>query len=422
MTGIKWKRMLAALCCAFIAISGGCANPSTSSGSSVSQESGIPASQETSETQAPSQMAESAYEPSAPSSSVPESQSKPPESGRPSVAWSSIDDILAGMSLRDKICQMLVLSPELLTGVSGVTAAGETTRQALVDMPVGGLIYSRPNLKSRQQVCKMLSNTQSYSKIPLILTCDEEGGRVNRLMSTVGTTYIGPMFGYRDQGAETARQNAHTIASDMRVLGFNADLAPVADVWSNPDNTVIGDRAYSDDFAQAAELIPEAVRGFHSGGVATTLKHFPGHGDALADSHDGAVYVSKPLEQLRREELLPFRAGDCLRQRYGDDRAFDPDRNRRRPARAVFLPHRHGAAQGGAGLSGSGHYRRAADEGADRLLYQRGNRPPCGVGRSRYPALPVQTRRRPSPLWRKRSRWEKSAKSGSTKVCAGSLP
>lgn len=67
MTGIKWKRMLAALCCAFIAISGGCANPSTSSGSSVSQESGIPASQETSETQAPSQMAESAYEPSAPS-------------------------------------------------------------------------------------------------------------------------------------------------------------------------------------------------------------------------------------------------------------------------------------------------------------------------------------------------------------------
>lgn len=131
MTGIKWKRMLAALCCAFIAISGGCANPSTSSGSSVSQESGIPASQETSETQAPSQMAESAYEPSAPSSSVPESQSKPPESGRPSVAWSSIDDILAGMSLRGKICQMLVLSPELLTGVSGVTAAGETTRQAV---------------------------------------------------------------------------------------------------------------------------------------------------------------------------------------------------------------------------------------------------------------------------------------------------
>lgn len=164
MTGIKWKRMLAALCCAFIAISGGCANPSTSSGSSVSQESGIPASQETSETQAPSQMAESAYEPSAPSSSVPESQSKPPESGRPSVAWSSIDDILAGMSLRGKICQMLVLSPELLTGVSGVTAAGETTRQALVDMPVGGLIYSRPNLKAGSRYVKCCPTPRAIPK------------------------------------------------------------------------------------------------------------------------------------------------------------------------------------------------------------------------------------------------------------------
>ena len=95
----------------------------------------------------------------------------------------------------------------------------------------------------------------------------------------------------------------------MRVLGFNADLAPVADVWSNPDNTVIGDRAYSDDFAQAAELIPEAVRGFHSGGVATTLKHFPGHGDALADSHDGAVYVSKPSNSCAGRNCCPFGRG-----------------------------------------------------------------------------------------------------------------
>ena len=93
------------------------------------------------------------------------------------------------------------------------------------------------------------------------------------------------------------------------MLGFNADLAPVADVWSNPDNTVIGDRAYSDDFAQAAELIPEAVRGFHSGGVATTLKHFPGHGDALADSHDGAVYVSKPSNSCAGRNCCPFGRG-----------------------------------------------------------------------------------------------------------------
>ena len=85
----------------------------------------------------------------------------------------------------------------------------------------------------------MLQNTQSYSAIPLMFTCDEEGGRVNRLMSTLNTTMIGQMLDYKDQGVEIAYKNACTIASDMSALGFNADMAPVADVWSNPENTVI---------------------------------------------------------------------------------------------------------------------------------------------------------------------------------------
>ena len=80
-------------------------------------------------------------------------------------------------------------------------------------------------------------------------------------------------------------------------------------MWSNPDNTVIGDRAYSDDFAQAAELVAAAVEGFHTGGAACTLKHFPGHGNTSADSHYGAVYVERTLEELRENELLPFQSG-----------------------------------------------------------------------------------------------------------------
>ena len=224
-------------------------------------------------------------------------------------SWKSVNDLLQHMTLREKICQMLILSPEQLTGVSKVTAAGATTQQALQRLPVGGILYNTGNMVSKSQVRTMLSNIQSYSKIPLILTCDEEGGRVARLMKTVGTTYVGPMFQYRDQGTQVAYQNARTIAADMRALGFNVDMAPVADVWSNPQNTVIGDRAYSDSFSQGANLIPAAVRGFHSGGVGTTLKHFPGHGDTVTDSHNGAVYVSKTLEQIRREELLPFQTG-----------------------------------------------------------------------------------------------------------------
>lgn len=213
------------------------------------------------------------------------------------------------MSLREKVCQLFVVFPSDLTGVSTVTAAGEGTRKALERYPVGGLLYDRTNLVSMEQAQAMLSNSQSYSRIPLILTCDEEGGRVNRVMGTLGTTYFGPMLQYRGQGPEAAAENARTIASDLKSVGFNMDLAPVADVWSNPANSVIGDRAYSTDFQEAAELVAAAVRGFHEGGAACTLKHFPGHGDTSADSHFGSVYVHKTLDQLREAELLPFRAG-----------------------------------------------------------------------------------------------------------------
>ena len=218
--------------------------------------------------------------------------------------------LLAEMSLHEKVCQLFVVQPaDLVPGVGRVTAAGEATQRALERYPVAGLLYDASNLVTMEQTKEMLANVQSYTKIPLILTCDEEGGRVNRLMHTIGTTYVGPMLNYKDQGPERAAENARVIAADLSACGFNMDLAPVADVWSNPRNTVIGDRAYSDDFAQASLLVAAAVEGFHQGGVACSLKHFPGHGDTSADSHYGSVYVYKTLEELRQAELLPFQAG-----------------------------------------------------------------------------------------------------------------
>ncbi|MDE5588097.1 MAG: glycoside hydrolase family 3 [Acetatifactor sp.] len=227
----------------------------------------------------------------------------------PEPALSQAELLLTEMSTKEKVCQLFMVFPSQVTRVSHVTKAGDLTRQGLADYPVGGFIYDKTNMVSREQVTEMLTTVQTYSKIPLILTCDEEGGRVNRLMSTVGTTYIDSMMSYRDQGPEKAAENAETIAGDLVNCGFNADLAPVADVWSNPENKVIGDRAYSDDFAQAATLVAAAVEGFHAGGVACTLKHFPGHGDTAADSHTGAAYVTKTLDELRSGELLSFQAG-----------------------------------------------------------------------------------------------------------------
>lgn len=220
-----------------------------------------------------------------------------------------MEKMLSNMTLHDKICQLLIVEPEDLSDISPVTSVDNTTTKMIQDMPVGGILYSKQNLISKEQVREMLAFLQDNSPIPLLLTCDEEGGRVNRLMDTVGTTYIGPMLSYKDQGEMVAYNNAYTIASDMYALGFNVDMAPVADVWSNPSNTVIGDRAYSNDFQQAASLVKAAVNGFHAGGVGTALKHFPGHGDTSADSHFGAVYISKTLDEIRSNELIPFQAG-----------------------------------------------------------------------------------------------------------------
>ena len=253
----------------------------------------------------------SAAQPPQPSPTAPPAASRTPApepTPTPVPTPSPEERLLAEMTLHEKVCQLFIVQPAGLTP-GELTAAGEAAQRALEEYPVGGLLYDDSNLVTMDQTKTMLSNAQSFSKIPLILTCDEEGGRVNRLMHTVGTTYIGPMLDFKDQGPEKAAENAKTIASDMKSCGFNMDLAPVADVWSNPKNTAIGDRAYSDDFQQAVRLVAAAVGGFHEGGVACTLKHFPGHGDTSADSHYGSVYVYKTLDQLREAELLPFKAG-----------------------------------------------------------------------------------------------------------------
>lgn len=220
-----------------------------------------------------------------------------------------VEKTLADMSLRDKVCQMMFVRPESITGIDVVTAAGDTTKSALEQYPVGGIVYFAQNMESKDQIKEMIDNSQSYSKVGLFISTDEEGGMVNRLMNTVGTTYIDSMYNYKDEGTQKAHDNAYTIASDMAALGFNMDFAPVADVWSNPDNTVIGERAYSDDYSQAAELVGSAVKGFEDGGVMCTLKHFPGHGDTAEDSHYSSAYVRRTKDEIMADEMQPFTAG-----------------------------------------------------------------------------------------------------------------
>ena len=218
-------------------------------------------------------------------------------------------EILADMTEEEKLCQLMIVKPEALTGEDSVTESGEMMAQALEKWPVGGIIYSLDNLVTVDQTKAMIDGAQDLCKLKLFICADEEGGNVGRLMYKLGTTYFHDMFTYREEGTPTAYSNAKTIATDMVGCHFNTDFAPVADVWTNPDNTVIGTRAYSDDFGEAAELVSAAVKGFRDGGVICCVKHFPGHGDTAADSHDGPVTSNRTLDELRAGEFLPFVSG-----------------------------------------------------------------------------------------------------------------
>ncbi|MBR3760271.1 MAG: glycoside hydrolase family 3 [Ruminococcus sp.] len=223
------------------------------------------------------------------------------------------DRIISQMSLHEKVCQMFIVTPESLTGFDVVTASGDATRNCLEQYPVGGLIYFSANLESMEQAKEMLSGAKDIQKdlglIPLFYAIDEEGGDVARCADALGTTSFDPMYLYKEMGTDTAYSNAKTIAGDIFSIGLNLDFAPVADTWSNPANTVIGQRAYSDDFSETAELVAAAVRGFSDGGVYCTVKHFPGHGDTAEDSHYGTASSEKTLAELEQNEYLAFKKG-----------------------------------------------------------------------------------------------------------------
>lgn len=222
---------------------------------------------------------------------------------------SMISEMLESMTLHEKVCQMLIVTLDSLTGVNGATLAGELTQAGLEAYPVGGIIHFAQNIISGEQITQLNKRLQEMSDIPLMIAVDEEGGDVARLRSQIGAHSVRSMLRYEDAGTETAYENAAIISEALIKHGFNTNFAPVADVWSNPSNRVIGNRAYSRDFETAAMLVSAAVMGFRDNNIACSLKHFPGHGNTREDSHYNTAYVNKTLDELRAEEFLPFIAG-----------------------------------------------------------------------------------------------------------------
>ena len=222
----------------------------------------------------------------------------------------AVNEILDKMTLEEKVFQMFIVTPEMLTGAQNVTEAGAVTEESLVKCPVGGLIYMSPNLLDREQTIKMLKRTQEYSyeteELPLFLCIDEEGGKVQRIAGkdSFGIKSIKPMKNV--ESADEAYEIGAEIGAYLSELGFNVDFAPDADVLTNQDNSVIGSRSFGDDPSRVTEYASAYSRGLKSKGVLSTFKHFPGHGATTDDTHKGFAYTDKNLEELRKRELVPF--------------------------------------------------------------------------------------------------------------------
>lgn len=220
-----------------------------------------------------------------------------------------IDAMIAEMTIVEKVAGLFIITPEALTGVGTAVEAGEGTKDALTDYPVGGLIYFSKNIQSREQLMQMIANTKEYSRYPIFIAIDEEGGSVNR----VATAGLGEKQSSAAAiGATGDPNNAYlagsTIGTYLAELGFNLDFAPVADL-SNISGSVMKDRAYGSTAEAASPYVAAMVTGLQEQGVMGCLKHFPGIGSTTADTHNGFAYTDRTVEEFRSEEFKMFQAG-----------------------------------------------------------------------------------------------------------------
>lgn len=224
-----------------------------------------------------------------------------------------LDDIVnAGievMPLEDRVAGLFIVTPEAITGVSTAVRAGEGTQYALAKYAVGGLVYFKKNMQTAEQLKEMLENTQLYSKYPLFIAVDEEGGSVSRV--------AGAGFAEKTDSAKTigetgdannAYQAGTTIGTYLADFGFNLDFAPVADL-ANVENSVMEDRAYGSDAATVSAFVTSMLQGLEEQKVTACLKHFPGIGSTTEDTHDGLASTDRSKEEFQANEFAVFQAG-----------------------------------------------------------------------------------------------------------------
>ena len=219
-----------------------------------------------------------------------------------------VDAAIGVMPLEDKVAGLFIVRPESITGVSTAVKAGDGTREALEKHAVGGIVYFAKNIQSAEQLKEMISNTRSYSKYPLFIGVDEEGGSVSRLAdkSLVDRVDSAQVIS-QTLDASNAYQAGTTIGTCLAEFGFDLDFAPVADL-ANISNSVMPKRSYGSDAASAIPFVTSMMQGLEEQGITACVKHFPGIGSTVQDTHDGLAVSSRTAEQFRAEEFTVFQA------------------------------------------------------------------------------------------------------------------
>ncbi|MGQ0695670.1 MAG: beta-N-acetylhexosaminidase [Nitrospiraceae bacterium] len=193
-----------------------------------------------------------------------------------------------------------------MVGFDG-TAVSAELRSFIKEYQPGGIILFSRNLELAEQIVELTNELQQTSPhSPLLISIDQEGGRVSRLPKEFTIFPPCEVLG-RCHSSELAYAAAATIAKELKAVGINMNLSPVLDVNSNPANPVIGDRAFGSTPASVCELGLATVGGLQDNRVVACGKHFPGHGDTSADSHKELPVVTAPRERLEQIEFPPFR-------------------------------------------------------------------------------------------------------------------
>ncbi|MBO7581003.1 MAG: glycoside hydrolase [Bacteroidaceae bacterium] len=232
------------------------------------------------------------------------------------------EEQLRQMTLREKVGQMFYVRPETLAPsiewnsyddlqIDPLQEVTDEMKRVNEQYPVGGVILYAWNIDDEKQLAQIISDIRKLKGQP-VLCIDEEGGRVARIAQNPNfdVEVIGPMGDIGKTGdPKNAYHAGNVIGTYLSKYGFDIDFAPVADVNTNPDNIIIGARAFSDDPQVAAPMVTNYLQGLKDAGIVGCVKHFPGHGDTQNDSHTGYVQSLKTWEEMKDSEMVTFKAG-----------------------------------------------------------------------------------------------------------------